>query len=199
MTQGSSFEEKRLAKVDPVGAWQVPMVEEAAAQNPPEVLQLVRRAAEADREVMEKGTRAFVSYVRGYREHQVDGRPLKFRNQPHACIRQSFCALREHRGPGTTANRSAYRCMAGAVFITCMHSKPALLERLIGPRPALSCVVSNTNTSLLRRKVRHQQNLALSHASKTPCFRGLSCPMFNIPLRVEVCCDWVGRRPWTVS
>lgn len=36
-----------------------------------EVLQRVRRAAETDREVMEQGTRAFVSYVRGYREHQV--------------------------------------------------------------------------------------------------------------------------------
>lgn len=29
-----------------------------------------RQAAEADREVLEKGVRAFVSYVRGYKEHQ---------------------------------------------------------------------------------------------------------------------------------
>ena len=30
---------------------------------------IVRRAAEDDRDVLEKGVRAFVSYVRGYREH----------------------------------------------------------------------------------------------------------------------------------
>eukprot|EP00951_Prasinocladus_malaysianus_P011645 scaffold86274_cov33-Prasinocladus_malaysianus.AAC.1 len=29
----------------------------------------VKRLAETDRDVLEKGTRAFVSYVRGYKEH----------------------------------------------------------------------------------------------------------------------------------
>lgn len=48
------------------------MVEEEAAKDVPEVLPRVRRLAETDREAMEKGTNAFVSYVRGYREHQVD-------------------------------------------------------------------------------------------------------------------------------
>lgn len=33
------------------------------------ILAAVRQEAETDREVMEKGTRAFVSYVRGYKEH----------------------------------------------------------------------------------------------------------------------------------
>lgn len=48
------------------------MVEEPAAEGVPEVLSQVRHLAESDREVMEKGTSAFVSYVRGYREHQVN-------------------------------------------------------------------------------------------------------------------------------
>ncbi|KAG1653913.1 hypothetical protein FOA52_003829 [Chlamydomonas sp. UWO 241] len=37
--------------------------------QPPEVLPLLRGAAEGDREVMEAGLKAFVSYVRGYKEH----------------------------------------------------------------------------------------------------------------------------------
>lgn len=52
---------------------QVPLREAAAFAVAPELADLSslpRRAAEADREVMEKGTRAFVSYVRGYKEHQ---------------------------------------------------------------------------------------------------------------------------------
>ena len=47
------------------------MVEREAPGGLPDPLPALRRCAEADREVMEKGTRAFVSYVRGYREHQV--------------------------------------------------------------------------------------------------------------------------------
>ena len=47
------------------------MVEQEAQQGLPDPLPMLRRCAEADRDVMEKGTRAFVSYVRGYREHQV--------------------------------------------------------------------------------------------------------------------------------
>ncbi len=35
----------------------------------PELLDAVRRESETDRAVMEKGTRAFVSFVRGYKEH----------------------------------------------------------------------------------------------------------------------------------
>lgn len=35
----------------------------------PTLLAQLRRAAEEDRDIMEKGVKAFVSYVRGYREH----------------------------------------------------------------------------------------------------------------------------------
>jgi hypothetical protein len=53
---------------------QVPLREVPAfATNTSELADLPdlpRRASESDREVMEKGTRAFVSYVRGYKEHQ---------------------------------------------------------------------------------------------------------------------------------
>jgi hypothetical protein len=47
------------------------MVEREACPGLPDPLPGLRKCAEADREVMERGTRAFVSYVRGYREHQV--------------------------------------------------------------------------------------------------------------------------------
>lgn len=57
------------------------MVEEEAAKDVQEVLPRVRRRAETDREVLEKGTNAFVSYVRGYREHQVDMTSLQAPSQ----------------------------------------------------------------------------------------------------------------------
>ena len=50
---------------------QVPLKEQKAWEGLSDLLPRVRHAAEHDRNIMEKGTRAFVSYVRGYREHQV--------------------------------------------------------------------------------------------------------------------------------
>ena len=50
---------------------QVPLKEQKASEGLPNPLPRVKHAAEQDRNIMEKGTRAFVSYVRGYREHQV--------------------------------------------------------------------------------------------------------------------------------
>ena len=50
---------------------QVPLKEQKAWEGLPDPLPRVKHAAEQDRNIMEKGTRAFVSYVRGYREHQV--------------------------------------------------------------------------------------------------------------------------------
>ena len=47
------------------------MVEQKAWEGLPDPLPKVKCSAEQDRNIMEKGTRAFVSYVRGYREHQV--------------------------------------------------------------------------------------------------------------------------------
>jgi len=38
---------------------------------PPDLSSWLRREAETDREAMEKATRAFVSFVRGYKEHQL--------------------------------------------------------------------------------------------------------------------------------
>ncbi len=52
-------------------ALQVPLKEQKAWEALPDPLPRVKHAAEQDRNIMEKGTRAFVSYVRGYREHQV--------------------------------------------------------------------------------------------------------------------------------
>ncbi len=63
----------------PRAAAQVPMAEaerlgttesgDAAGTPSQLLLQALRREAETDREVMEAGLRAFVSYVRGYKEH----------------------------------------------------------------------------------------------------------------------------------
>jgi hypothetical protein len=47
------------------------MVEEALAEGAPETAGPLRALGEGDRDVMERATRAFVSYVRGYKEHQV--------------------------------------------------------------------------------------------------------------------------------
>jgi ATP-dependent RNA helicase DDX55/SPB4 len=41
----------------------------AGAPDAAELAALLRKEAETDREVMEKSTRAFVSLVRGYKEH----------------------------------------------------------------------------------------------------------------------------------
>lgn len=48
---------------------QVPLTETEPSAPMPELLDAVRRESETDRSVMEKGTRAFVSFVRGYKEH----------------------------------------------------------------------------------------------------------------------------------
>lgn len=53
------------------GTVQVPLVEQQAWDGLADPLPKIKNAAEQDRNIMEKGTRGFVSYVRGYREHQV--------------------------------------------------------------------------------------------------------------------------------
>lgn len=42
---------------------------DGSSNKPPPLLPWLRAEAESDREVMEKATRAFVSFVRGYKEH----------------------------------------------------------------------------------------------------------------------------------
>lgn len=44
----------------------------AASGGAPNVLPLVRRMVYADRDVLEKGTRAFISFLRSYKEHQCN-------------------------------------------------------------------------------------------------------------------------------
>lgn len=48
----------------------VPLRECAPFDAPAGVPEATRRLSESDRDIMEKGTRAFVSYVRGYKEHE---------------------------------------------------------------------------------------------------------------------------------
>ncbi|CAM6050827.1 unnamed protein product [Sphagnum compactum] len=48
----------------------VPIEALEKSESVPDVIQLLRAAAKKDRDVMEKGLRAFVSYIRAYKEHQ---------------------------------------------------------------------------------------------------------------------------------
>ncbi len=48
---------------------QVPVAEAAASPPRQGTMDAIRSAAEGDRDVLEKGVRAFVSFVRGYKEH----------------------------------------------------------------------------------------------------------------------------------
>lgn len=47
----------------------VPLEEKKCSDNAPDVVPDIRSAAKKDRDVMEKGLRAFVSYIRAYKEH----------------------------------------------------------------------------------------------------------------------------------
>lgn len=49
---------------------QVPLQEQPAPKELPDLMEALRKAALTDRAILEKGIRAFVSYVRGYKEHQ---------------------------------------------------------------------------------------------------------------------------------
>jgi hypothetical protein len=62
----------------------------------------LRAAAEGDREVMEKGSRAFVSLVRGYKEHHckfVFRLQVRFRH----CLGFTCCSGGGGRGGGETS------------------------------------------------------------------------------------------------
>lgn len=65
-------------------------VHPAGAPDAAELSKLLRHEAETDREVMEKGTRAFVSLVRGYKEHHCK---FVFRIQVSS-VQNSCCSCR---------------------------------------------------------------------------------------------------------
>ncbi|XP_057804658.1 DEAD-box ATP-dependent RNA helicase 18 [Salvia miltiorrhiza] len=48
----------------------VPLEERQCSDEAPNIIPQIRLAAKKDREIMEKGVKAFVSYVRAYKEHQ---------------------------------------------------------------------------------------------------------------------------------
>ena len=74
---------------------------DAADLQPEAVAGKLRAAAESDREFMDKGIRAFVSYVRAYREHQCRyTAPAYPRSRPYQGSGTS-CAPQGHR-PGSS-------------------------------------------------------------------------------------------------
>ncbi|KAH6830903.1 P-loop containing nucleoside triphosphate hydrolases superfamily protein [Perilla frutescens var. hirtella] len=48
----------------------VPLAERKCSDEAPDIIPQIRSAARKDRDIMEKGLKAFVSYVRAYKEHQ---------------------------------------------------------------------------------------------------------------------------------
>ncbi|KAK9812827.1 hypothetical protein WJX72_004361 [[Myrmecia] bisecta] len=60
---------KEAAYVDFLRLRRVPLQPAPALPNAPDLFPSMRREAETDREIMEKGVKAFVSFVRGYKEH----------------------------------------------------------------------------------------------------------------------------------
>ncbi|KAI8564298.1 hypothetical protein RHMOL_Rhmol03G0170200 [Rhododendron molle] len=70
--QGSSIVfllPKEEAYIEFLRIRRVPLEEKKCSDNAPDVVPDIRSAAKKDRDVMEKGLRAFVSYIRAYKEH----------------------------------------------------------------------------------------------------------------------------------
>lgn len=63
-----------------------------------------RRASETDRDCMEKGTRAFVSYIRGYKEHHCKF-IFRFQDLPLGPLATSFGLLRMPKVSETSNKR----------------------------------------------------------------------------------------------
>ena len=49
---------------------QIPIQELQPSSEPDDLMPSLRKLSESDRDILEKGIRAFVSYIRGYKEHQ---------------------------------------------------------------------------------------------------------------------------------
>ncbi|KAL2458692.1 DEAD-box ATP-dependent RNA helicase 18 [Forsythia ovata] len=60
---------KEEAYVEFLRIRRVPLEERKCSDEAPDIIPQIRSAAKKDREVMEKGLRAFVSYIRAYKEH----------------------------------------------------------------------------------------------------------------------------------
>lgn len=80
------------------------MTEQKAWEGLPDPLPKVKRAAEQERNIMEKGTRAFVSYVRGYREHQVCAAAWML----GACVSYAHHLCRQGQGAGSRVHISQH-------------------------------------------------------------------------------------------
>ncbi|CAM9386611.1 unnamed protein product, partial [Ectocarpus sp. 4 AP-2014] len=61
--------------------------------NAPEILEEVKGMVKADRDVLEKGTKAFISFIRSYKEHQCSF-IFRFNDLDLAAVARAFCLLR---------------------------------------------------------------------------------------------------------
>eukprot|EP00903_Cladosiphon_okamuranus_P022636 g20831.t1 len=59
----------------------------------PELLEEVKGMVKADRDVLEKGTKAFISFIRAYKEHQCSF-IFRFNDLELAAVARAFCLLR---------------------------------------------------------------------------------------------------------
>ncbi|KAL8490192.1 hypothetical protein ACS0TY_025435 [Phlomoides rotata] len=60
---------KEEAYVEFLRIRRVPLEERKCSEDTPDIISQIRSAAKKDRDIMEKGLRAFVSYIRAYKEH----------------------------------------------------------------------------------------------------------------------------------
>ena len=58
-----------LVRLRQISLMQIPIEENQAEQAVPDLMPALRALSLQDRDVLEKGIKAFVSYVRGYKEH----------------------------------------------------------------------------------------------------------------------------------
>jgi hypothetical protein len=99
------------------------MIEQKAWEGLPDPLPKVKRAAELDRNIMEKGTRAFVSYVRGYREHQV----CTAARMLGACVSYAHHLCRQGQGADSRAHIPQY--LASGLLVSAIELP---VNRLLG-------------------------------------------------------------------
>ena len=99
------------------------MEEEPLSEGAPETAAGLRALGEADRDVMEKATRAFVSYVRGYKEHQVPARDhLTHLPSGALCRVHGRCRMHGRFLPpaGAWCNATSLRLICGKPSLACL-------------------------------------------------------------------------------
>ncbi len=100
-----------------------------------EVLAALRRAAETDRDVMDKATRSFVTYIRGYKEHHCK---FIFRVQV-GCSTATQAAAANTQRRMLPYHSSAYISLTIAPVVHAKPKKPKPCLLRCTPLPSFNC------------------------------------------------------------